>query len=93
MAEGVLGPFFGKVCHSFTTDKFLGFRLSRVIRIAVAGPIVDHGTSTGIPMDDCQKRLSPSMDVGVDTHDFRPWHYDEIGDIMMKKAQAQQSLY
>jgi hypothetical protein len=28
------------------------------------------------------------MDVGVDTHDFRPWHYDEIADIMRKKAEA-----
>jgi len=27
-----------------------------------------------------------SMDVGVDTHNFRPWHYDEIADIMRKKA-------
>jgi hypothetical protein len=33
------------------------------------------------------------MDVGVDTHDFRPWHYDEIRDVMMKKSQAQQALY
>lgn len=32
--------------------------------------------------------VSLSMDVGVDTHEFRPWHYDEIGDIMMKKWQA-----
>jgi calcineurin-like phosphoesterase family protein len=30
---------------------------------------------------------SLSMDVGVDTHDFRPWHFDEIADIM-KKAEA-----
>jgi hypothetical protein len=22
------------------------------------------------------------MDVGVDTHDFRPWHFDEIRDRM-----------
>jgi|SRR5580704_742354 hypothetical protein len=29
---------------------------------------------------------SLSMDVGVDTHNFRPWHYDEIADIMMKKT-------
>jgi calcineurin-like phosphoesterase family protein len=34
---------------------------------------------------------SLSMDVGVDTHDFRPWHYDEIAHMMMRKAQAQQS--
>jgi hypothetical protein len=31
---------------------------------------------------------SLSMDVGVDTHDFRPWHYDEIADIMRKKTEA-----
>jgi hypothetical protein len=30
---------------------------------------------------------SLSMDVGVDTHDFRPWHYDEIADIMRKKTE------
>jgi hypothetical protein len=29
-----------------------------------------------------------SMDVGVDMHDFRPWHYDEIADIMRKKAET-----
>ena len=23
-----------------------------------------------------------SMDVGVDTHDFRPWHFDEIKALM-----------
>jgi len=31
---------------------------------------------------------SLSMDVGVDTHDFRPWRYDEIADIMRKKTEA-----
>lgn len=34
---------------------------------------------------------SLSMDVGVDTHDFRPWHYDEIDDLMRKKSEAQES--
>jgi calcineurin-like phosphoesterase family protein len=29
---------------------------------------------------------SLSMNVGVDTHNFRPWHYDEIADSMAKKA-------
>src|ERR1700687_3266529 len=29
---------------------------------------------------------SLSMDVGVDTHDFRPWHFDEIQDRMKAKA-------
>jgi hypothetical protein len=33
------------------------------------------------------------MDVGVDTHDFRPWHYDEIGDIMMKSRRLSEALY
>ena len=27
-----------------------------------------------------------SMDVGVDTHDFRPWHFDEIRSRMDEKA-------
>jgi hypothetical protein len=26
------------------------------------------------------------MDVGVDTHDFRPWHFDEIRDRMKERA-------
>jgi predicted phosphodiesterase len=34
---------------------------------------------------------SLSMDVGVDTHNFRPWHCDEIADIMTKKAEARES--
>ena len=29
------------------------------------------------------------MDVGVDTHDFRPWHYDEVAGVMEKKSEAQ----
>jgi calcineurin-like phosphoesterase family protein len=29
---------------------------------------------------------SLSMDVGVDTHDFRSWHFDEIRDQMKVKA-------
>jgi len=32
------------------------------------------------------------MDVGVDTHDFRPWHYDEISSLMAKKGSAQSEL-
>ncbi len=32
--------------------------------------------------------LSLSMDVGVDSHDFRPWHFDEIQAIMRVKAEA-----
>jgi calcineurin-like phosphoesterase family protein len=29
--------------------------------------------------------VSLSMDVGVDTHDFRPWHFDEIQAVMKAK--------
>jgi hypothetical protein len=29
---------------------------------------------------------SLSMDVGVDTHDFHPWHFDEINLLMTEKA-------
>jgi hypothetical protein len=28
------------------------------------------------------------MDVGVDTHDFRPWHFDEINLLMTEKAKG-----
>jgi len=28
------------------------------------------------------------VDVGFDTRDFRPWQFDEIADIMRKKAEA-----
>ena len=33
-----------------------------------------------------------SMDVGVDTHDFRPWHFDEINLLMTEKAKARDEL-
>jgi len=29
---------------------------------------------------------SLSMDVGVDTHDFRPWHFDEIKAVMNERT-------
>jgi calcineurin-like phosphoesterase family protein len=40
-----------------------------------------HGDLPDIP-------TSLSMDVGVDTHDFRPWHFDEINLLMIEKAEA-----
>jgi hypothetical protein len=30
------------------------------------------------------------MDVGVDTHDFRPWQFEEIQGIMKGKAAARE---
>jgi calcineurin-like phosphoesterase family protein len=44
-----------------------------------------YGHSHGNLPDD---PLSLSMDVGVDSHDFRPWHFDEIQAIMKTKAEA-----
>lgn len=44
-----------------------------------------YGHSHGNLPDD---PLSLSMDVGVDSHDFRPWHFDEIQAIMKIKAEA-----
>lgn len=35
--------------------------------------------------------LSFSLDVGVDTHDFRPWHFDEIRSTMKAKADARET--
>jgi calcineurin-like phosphoesterase family protein len=29
---------------------------------------------------------SLSMDVGVDTHDFRPWHFDKISTLMAERV-------
>ena len=34
-------------------------------------------------------RNSLSMDVRVDTHEYRPWHFDEIADLMGKKSEGQ----
>jgi calcineurin-like phosphoesterase family protein len=33
-----------------------------------------------------------SMDVGVDTHDFRPWHFDEINLLVTEKAKGLSEL-
>jgi calcineurin-like phosphoesterase family protein len=35
-----------------------------------------------------EQETSLSMDVGVDTHDFWPWHLDEIREQMMSKAES-----
>ena len=35
---------------------------------------------------------SLSMDVGVDTHDFRPWHFDQINLLMTEKAKRLNEL-
>src|SRR5580704_6820140 len=35
---------------------------------------------------------SLSMDVGVDTHDFQPWHFDEINLLMTEKAKGLSEL-
>jgi calcineurin-like phosphoesterase family protein len=42
-----------------------------------------HGNLPDIP-------LSLSMDVGVDTHDFRPWHFDEVQAVMKVKKEARE---
>jgi len=44
-----------------------------------------YGHSHGNLPDD---PISLSMDVGVDTHDFRPWQFDEIQAVMKVKAEA-----
>src|SRR5437588_11989614 len=38
-----------------------------------------HGNLSDTP-------TSLSMDVGVDTHDFRPWHFDEISPLMAERV-------
>jgi hypothetical protein len=44
-----------------------------------------YGHSHGNLSDD---PISLSMDVGVDSHDFSPWHFDEIQAVMKVKAEA-----
>ena len=46
-----------------------------------------YGHSHGNLPDD---PLALSMDVGVDTHDFRPWHFEEIKKIMETKSIAKE---
>lgn len=45
-----------------------------------------YGHSHGRLPDDA---AALSMDVGVDTHDMRPWHFDEIKARMDEKASVQ----
>ena len=44
-----------------------------------------YGHSHGNLPDD---PLALSLDVGVDSHDFRPWHFDEIQAVMNTKADS-----
>jgi ParB family chromosome partitioning protein len=37
--------------------------------------------------------LALSLDAGVDTHEFRPWHFDEIQAVMQPKAVARESRF
>ena len=39
-----------------------------------------------VPRTGPASHASLSMDVGVDTHDFRPWHFDEIRNRMKERA-------
>jgi calcineurin-like phosphoesterase family protein len=48
-----------------------------------------YGHSHGNLPDD-PLSLSMSMDVGVDSHDFRPWHFEEVQAIMKAKAAARE---
>ena len=53
--------------------------------IEVARKTIAYGHSLGkLPHDP----LSLPMDVGMDTHDFRLWHVDEIRAVMKIKADA-----
>jgi calcineurin-like phosphoesterase family protein len=42
-----------------------------------------YGHSHGNLPDD---PLALSMDVEIDTHDFRPWHFEEVEAVMKAKA-------
>jgi hypothetical protein len=55
--------------------------------IEVARKTIAYGHSHGKLPDD---PLSLPMDVGMDTHDFRPWHVDEIQAVMKTKADARE---
>jgi hypothetical protein len=56
-------------------------------------PITSRGISTDIPHGKlAEAPTSLSMGVGVDTHDFRPWHFGEINLLMTEKAKARGEL-
>jgi hypothetical protein len=35
--------------------------------------------------------LSLSLDIGVETHEFRPWHFDKTQTVMKAKTIARES--
>ena len=39
-----------------------------------------------------ESEILPSMDVGVDTHEFSPWHFDEINVRMTQKIETANEL-
>jgi len=68
-------------------DRALPLRLARLepFQSRIMAPLwSSHGRLPEAPN-------SLSMDVGVDTHDFRPWQFDEIIQIMREKAKNQSS--
>ena len=63
--------------------------VGRALRASGIKATADRGTSTDILTDACLKfPNSLSMDVGVDTHEFRPSRYDEIAGVMRRRSEA-----
>jgi calcineurin-like phosphoesterase family protein len=48
-----------------------------------------YGHSHGNLLDEPR---SLSIDVGVDTHDFRPWHFDELQAVMKARIATRETL-
>jgi len=66
--------------------------VGRALRASGIKATADRGTSTDILTDAClQVPNSLSLDMGVDTHEFRPWPYDEIAGVMRRRPQGRQS--
>jgi hypothetical protein len=87
--EGAVpSPFDCSLVHrGFKTAYRMRGHAENAVRVARAlehHPLIEVVHYPGL--ESHPQRLS--MDVGVDTHDFRPWHYDEIADIMRKIAEA-----